>query len=132
MMMSTTILAASCYRVALFAFPARLRALYGAEMTEAFMVAHAQRRGLSLRAGRRFATRAWFDAVRAGIGTRFNSGVGQPSGPGRGKLRTTREWLWSELGADLRGAFRALRKEPVFAVTVIAVPWPWASVSMAP
>jgi len=118
---STTVLAAGCYRIALFAFPSRLRALYGAEMTETFTAAHAQRRGLSLRAGRRFATRAWFDAVRAGIGTRFNGGVGQPSGPDRGKLHTAREWLWSELGTDLRGAVRALRKEPVFAVTVIAV-----------
>jgi len=117
----TTFAAASCYRIALFAFPSRLRSLYGAEMTEAFATAHAQRRGLSLRAGRRFATRAWFDAVRAGIGTRFNGGVGDPSGPNRGKVRVAREWLWTELGADLRGAFRALRKDPVFAVTVIAV-----------
>jgi len=117
----TTVFAASCYRIALLAFPSRLRSLYGPEMSEAFATAHAQRRGLSLRAGRRFATRAWFDAVRAGIGTRFNRGVGDPSGPDRGRVRIAREWLWTELGADLRGAFRALRKDPVFAVTVIAV-----------
>jgi len=119
--MSSTALASSFYRVALLAFPARLRSRYGTEMTETFARVHAQRRSLSARAGRRFAVRAWFDTLRAGIGTRFNRGVSDPSGPDRGKLRAAREWLWTELGADVRSAARALRKEPVFAVTVIAV-----------
>ncbi len=119
--MSTSILAAGCYRLALRAFPARLRSRYGDEMAATFAAAHTQRRNLSARAGRRFAARAWFDAVRAGLGTRFNGGIRQPGGPDRGKVRGAQEWLWTEVGTDLHSAFKVLRKEPLFAITVIAV-----------
>ena len=120
-MASTPAMSSRCYRIALLAFPTRLRSRYGDEMVATFTAAHAQRRGLSRRAGRRFAARACFDTVGAGIGARFGSGVGPPTGFGRGKVRAAREWLWLELGADVRAALRTLRKEPVFALTVIAV-----------
>jgi predicted permease len=117
----STPLAAVCYRLALRAFPSRLRAQYGDEMSAAFLVAYAQRRGLSPGAGRNFATRAWFDAVRAGFGSRFGRGVGPRDRRGTKRLREAREWLWLELGTDLRSALRTVAKEPAFALTVIVV-----------
>ncbi|NKB89336.1 MAG: FtsX-like permease family protein [Acidobacteria bacterium] len=119
---ATRYMAERLYRLALLAFPARMRVHYGEEMCADFTVAYSRRRELSAQAGRRFAARAWVDTVRAGLGSRIGgSGVGDPGGHDRSSARVAREWLWLELGSDVRFAARSLRKEPAFAVTVIVV-----------
>jgi len=117
--MSSTTRAVRLYRLALFAFPPRLRALYGEEMVAVFAHAHSQRSELGSGAGRRFALRAWLDALRAGAGTRLGGGLG-PRG-GAGNRRTLRDWLWVEIGFDLRQGMRSLVATPAFTLTVIVV-----------
>jgi len=117
--MTGTTIAGRMYRLALLAFPAELRAQYGEEMVAAFTHAHAHRRELGKTAGRRFAFRAWFDALRAGLGSRFGKGI-TPGAGHRGR-RTLRDWLWVEVGADLRQGIRSLLATPAFTMTVIVV-----------
>ena len=103
----------SLYRLALLSFPAGHRAVYGAEMVEAFEYLFAVRRreGGSI-AALRFVIVACLDAVRAGSNERR-----------RHQMRDTRHARGSPLGSlgrDLAHAVRALSKSRGFTFVSVA------------
>jgi len=112
------------YRLAIRAFPKRLRDAYGAEMVATFSDSHAAFLSNSPSNARRYAWRASIDALTAGVRERFGrGGVGspQPRTPLGNWTRRGKDALWREVGTDLRFAFRTLARSPVFTVTVLLV-----------
>jgi predicted permease len=112
------------YELTLCAFPRRLRRDYGAEMVAAFAASHAAARSDGAGEARRYTWRASLDAIAAGLRERLGgSGVGAepPRTPAGRAWSHGRDAVWRELGSDLRFAFRTLRHEPGFALTMIAI-----------
>ena len=106
--------AAALYRAVLrLSFPAAFREGYGREMTRAFeaLAANAWQRGawrLAL-----LLARALFDLVVEGGAERW-------AGRSSGASKEGRRVVWfEELGQDVRHAFRAVRRRPLFAAVVV-------------
>lgn len=115
--------ATRCYRIALRAFPPRLRRDYGEEMEAAFATSHALLRADEPAAARAYLWRATLDAVRAGLRERFGrAGVRSTApGPSRGEPAARRGSPAQELLSDVRFAVRSLRHAPGFVATVVLV-----------
>jgi putative ABC transport system permease protein len=108
------------YRMAIRAFPRRIRRTYESEMVATFSTSHAAFRSQSPGRARSFAWRASLDAITAGARERWGrGGVGAPPPPG-GRFGGNAN-AFSELASDVRFAARTLRRSPGFAATVVIV-----------
>lgn len=113
-------MAAALFRLACVAFPKRIRAPLGAEMTETF------ERAVAAEFGRRgrlaalwLALRALGDAVRRGLEERTRSEV--PDGHGREPSGRPGARAFQDLATDARLALRALARAPGFAAAATVI-----------
>jgi predicted permease len=112
------------YTLAVRAFPKEIRDAYGPEMVATFAAAHAVFREQGRRRASRYAWRAAGDALARGLRERWSKGgVGAPppGTPAGRRADRSRDMFWSQVGTDLRYAFRTLARSPVFTITALLV-----------
>jgi predicted permease len=99
-------IAVAIYALALRAFPPRYRAEYAAEMIDAFKRELDAQHGAL--AALRFASAAWVDALRAGVGERRYRRNHRPRPQPRGAMRFGMSWLDLKLGLRMLLKYKGL------------------------
>lgn len=116
-------LLARCYRAALLAYPVLFRREMGADMVELFIdLCDRERASRGWWGTARFTARTLAEVIRNGLAERLNA---NRLAGGRGRHSQSHhergDGLVHRIAADLRFAVRAMRRQPVFAVTVVAM-----------